>query len=449
MISFDNIIIDNFKTKKMSSTINYENLIQELVPLLEFKPTKNVNPQGGFNSSWSMTEEEINLSPNGADLNLLRFKNYNGTFYIKANQKWVYFHPSNKTKYAGAYNEIFHLLLMDTFPKKNIPREVKILDKVIKKLFEYITKNVPNTAHDDVTEQLPLPTHLPVEILNMIIDFIPNDTNMDIITNILKKIMLPKAEIIRQLILFFPHIETEPPTIIEIYYKYVVMFATNNLIELIRNKICDEYQEKKSYPANKSQQYLPFSKDEHKYIKKYIYLNQSNFSGFDKLTQCIQSSMEQLLFSELSEHREIKNFEKYDVFKEKFLCRELFPYKSEVDIFSMIFKRGYDCEFYKKDWKTEIPELLSNTTNILTTQDIYMIKQFPIWEKNLVENLSTDILKMMTHFSKLEKYDRTCKSMIERVEKLIKLQNKYQYHMLQRCKNECRNEMKKIEKFTK
>jgi hypothetical protein len=379
---------------------------------------------------------------------LLEFKNYNGTIYIKAYQKWVYFHPSNKTKYTGAYNDIFHLLLMDIFPKKNIPREVKILDKVIKKLFEHITKTVPNTANDDAIEQLPLPRNLPVDILNMIIDYKPNDTNMDFITKLLKKIMLPKAEIIKQLIIFFPHIE-EDPTIIEIYYKYVIIFATNNLIELIRNKICDEYQEKKSYPANKSQQYLPFSKDEHKYIKKYIYFNQSNFGGLDKLTTSIQSSMEQLLFSELRQNREIKTFEKYDVFQRKFLNREPFSNKSEIEIFCTIFNRGYDCEFYKKDWKTEIPELLSNTTNILTKNDIYMIKQFPIWEKSLLENLSNTIVKKMTDFGKLEKYDKTCKSIVERVEKLIKLQNKYQYHMLQRYKNECRNELKKIEKFTK
>ena len=421
--------------------IDLENLIQKLVPLLEFK-------------------------------------NYNGTFYIKAYQKWVYFHPSNKTKYPSAYRDIFHYLCMDIFKQINTPSELKplrnsihpanshylwqmtdnemnfdrfkIMDKVIKKLFEYIKKNVPNTAHDDVIEQLPLPTHLPLEILNMIIDFKPNDTNMDFINTILKKIMLPKDEIIKQLIIFFPHIEKEPTTIIEIYYKYVIIFATNNLMNLIRNKICDEYHEKKSYPANKSQQYLPFSKDEYKYIKKYIYLNQSSFSGFDKLTQCIQSSMEQLLFSELREIREIKNFEKYDVFQRKFLNREPFNDKSEIEIFCTIFNRGYDCEFYKKDWKTEIPELLSNTTNILTKNDIYMIKQYPIWIKKQLENLSNGIVKKMTDFSKLEKYDKIWKNtMIEKVEKLIKLQNKYQYHMLQRYKNECRNEVKKIEKFIK
>lgn len=395
----------------MSSKIDYENLTQELVPLLEFK-------------------------------------NYNGTFYIKAYQKWVYFHPSNKTKYTGAYDDIFHLLLMDIFPKKNIPREVKILDKVIKKLFEHITKNVPNTAHDDVIEQLPLPSNLPIEILNMIIDFKPNDTNMDFINTILKKIMLPKAEIIKQLIIFFPHIEEEDPTIIEIYYKYVIIFATNNLMNLIRNQICDECHEKKSYPANKSQQNLPFSKDEYKYIKKYIYFNQSSFGGFDNLTMSINSSMEQLLTSELKQFREIKTFEKYDVFQRKFLNREPFYENTEIEIFCTIFNRGYDCEFYKKDWKTEIPELLSNTTNMLAKNDIYIIKQYPIWIKTQLENLSNAIVKKMTDFSKLEKYDKT-KSMIEKVEKLIKLQNKYQYHMLQRYKNECRNELKKIEKFTK
>jgi len=39
-----------------------------------FKPTKNMNPQGGLNSSWSMTTEEINPTPEGVDLNLQWFK---------------------------------------------------------------------------------------------------------------------------------------------------------------------------------------------------------------------------------------------------------------------------------------------------------------------------------------------------------------------------------------
>jgi hypothetical protein len=122
---------------------------------------------------------------------------------------------------------------------------------------------------------------------------------------------------------------------------------------------------------------------------------------------------------------------------------------TEIEIFQKIFEFGYNDKFYKNDWKSEIPELLSNTTNRLTTRDVYMIKQYPIWVKCFLEHLSIDVFAMITHFNKLVKYDRSCKSIIERVEKLIKLQNEYEYHNLQKYKNECKNELKKIEKFTK
>jgi hypothetical protein len=39
-----------------------------------FKPTKNVNPLSGLNSSWSMTTEELNLTPEGVDLYQRRFE---------------------------------------------------------------------------------------------------------------------------------------------------------------------------------------------------------------------------------------------------------------------------------------------------------------------------------------------------------------------------------------
>jgi len=41
---------------------------------IEFTPTKNMNPQDGLNSSWSMTDEHLNPSPEGTDLNHQRFK---------------------------------------------------------------------------------------------------------------------------------------------------------------------------------------------------------------------------------------------------------------------------------------------------------------------------------------------------------------------------------------
>jgi hypothetical protein len=78
-----------------------------------------------------------------------------------------------------------------------------------------------------------------------------------------------------------------------------------------------------------------------------------------------------------------------------------------------------------------------------------MIKQYPIWIKTFLEKLSTNLFAMITYFNKLVKYDKCGMSIIERVEKLIKLQNEYEYHNLQRYKNECKSELRKIEKFIK
>ena len=75
--------------------------------------------------------------------------------------------------------------------------------------------------------------------------------------------------------------------------------------------------------------------------------------------------------------------------------------------------------------------------------------QYPIWIKKLLEQLSTNIFNMITHFNNLFKYDKYCNSIIERVEKLIELPNEYQFHNLQRYNNECKSELRKIEKFTK
>jgi hypothetical protein len=90
-----------------------------------------------------------------------------------------------------------------------------------------------------------------------------------------------------------------------------------------------------------------------------------------------------------------------------------------IEIFQKIFNLEYDYKFYKNNWKTEIPELLSSTTNTLTSRDLYMIKQFPNWVKTFFEQLSTNIFTMITHFNKRVKYDKRGMTIIERVEKLI------------------------------
>lgn len=394
---------------------------------------------------------------------MLEFRNYNGIYDIKIYNKWYYFNPSTKDKYYNTYDEIFYHIttffkilsnMLDKeenieFIKKEEMKDIymkthaKFINLIIKQIFEYVKKNVTNTALNNSNESI----QLPVELTDMIYQFVPNDNDMDLVKNLKNKIMLPKNEIIVELLKFFPHIENEPE-IIEIYYKYVHLFTTNSVMKLLRNKICYEYEEKKSFPKNNSGKFLPISKDDFKILKKYVYLDKTSFGDLDQLTTSIHNSMRQLLYSEIKNIRQIKTHVEYNYFKDEFKGEQFHKF-TEIEIFQKIFNLGYDYKFYKNDWKTEIPELLSNTTNRLTSRDEYMIKQYPNWVKTFLQELSRDVFAMITHFNKLVKYDKSGMCIIERIEKLIKLQNEYEYHNLQKYKNECKNELKKIEKFIK
>jgi hypothetical protein len=393
---------------------------------------------------------------------MMEFRNHNGIYDMKIDDKWYYFNPTTKGKYNATYDEIFYHIttyfkvlsnMLDeqenneyTAKKEEIKdiykkADSKFINLIAKQIFEYVKKNVPNTAFNDSNDDIPLP----VELTDIIYQFVPNDTNMDLVNKIKNKIMLPKNEIIVELIKFFPHIENEPE-IIEIYCKYVDLYSTEKLMKLLRHKFCHEYSTKKSFPKNNNGKSIPISKDDFKIFKKYVHLDKTSFGDSDQLTTTVRNSMEQLLYSEIKNLRQIKKFEKYDYLKTELQC---FGEFTEIEIFKKIFAFDYEFKFYKNNWKTEIPELLSNTTNTLTSRDLYMIKQYPIWTKHFLEKLSTKIFGMITHFNKLVKYDKVGICMIEKIEKLIKLQNEYQYHNLQKYKKECKNELKKIEKFTK
>ena len=392
---------------------------------------------------------------------MLEFRNYNGIYDIKIYNKWYYFNPSNKDKYYNTYDEIFYHIttffkilsnMLDKeenieFIKKEEMKDIymktdaKFINLIIKQIFEYVKKNVANTAFNNSNEIIQLPR----ELTDIIYNFVPNDSHMDLVNKIKNKIMLPKNEIIVELLKFFPHIENEPE-IIEIYCKYVELYSTEKILSLLRNKLYDEYHEKKSFPKNNDGKFLPISKNDFKILKKYVSLNIVSCFGLDALSQTIQDSIQQLLYSEIKNIRQIKRFEKYDYLKTELQC---FGEFTEIEIFQKIFAFGYQNRFYKNGWKSEIPELLSNTTNVLTCHDVYMIKQYPIWIKTFLEKLSTNIFAMITYFNNLVKYDKCNKSIIERVEKLITLQNEYQFHNLQRYNNECKSELRKIEKFIK
>jgi hypothetical protein len=373
-------------------------------------------------------------------ISLSEFRNYNEIYYILIDDKWLYFHPCNARKYKYTHYAIqkhvyTHLNTLESSNKKIAAiikkKDTRFVNKIINGLFEHVKTHISNTAIDNSHVHIPLP--LPIELNQLICEFIPNDASINFIDNIKNKILLPKNELIAQLVKLLPHIENTPE-IIEIYCKYIDMYVANDLLKMFRDKMVDEFHEKKSYPRNNSGKYMPLFKCDDKIIRKFIYLNSTGYSSCNSMILCIKYTMEQSLYSEIKQFRDIRMFEKREYFKTKFNLYHIGIY-SEIEIMTYIFdgcNGVYSQMFYKNDWRNEIPELLSNTTNTLTSRDMYMIKQYPQWVKCILKNASDNISKMTGSFSKQEI-----------------IQNKCGYDDLQDRKNECKRELKIIEKFTK
>jgi hypothetical protein len=241
-------------------------------------------------------------------------------------------------------------------------------------------KNIADTSFNGIIQ-------LPTKLINIIYEFVPNDTNMDLVNKIKNKIMLPKNEIIVELIKFFPYIENELE-IIEIYCQYVELYSTEKILNLLRNKLRNEYHEKKSLPKNSDGKFLPISKKDFKILKNYVYLGRAKFADLQVLMTNINATMQVWLYSKIKKICNMKKFEKYDYVKTELQC---FGEFRDIEIYKKIIAFGYQNRFYKNGWKSEIPELLSNTTNMLTCHDIYMIKQYPIWIKTFLEDFNNYI----------------------------------------------------------
>ena len=89
-----------------------------------FKPTKNLIRPADSYSSWSMTDKEINPSPDGADLNLQRFESSTKSSTIAAN-------TTMKTKNVDT--EKSHPVITEDHP-------------VVQKILAYIEKEI-KTEH--------------------------------------------------------------------------------------------------------------------------------------------------------------------------------------------------------------------------------------------------------------------------------------------------------------
>jgi hypothetical protein len=294
----------------------------------------------------------------------LSFRNYNNHVYLLIENKWVYLSKSNK---------IFTFILVENrkinwnigFSDKLATRircfirgsEKCNFNKLFKKIVNFVQQKVINTAKDDT-----IIMKIPSDIIGNIFAFVPDDINGQIINKIADKILLNSDELKQQIIKHSPNIENNIK-IVDICLKYVRLYALIEIIKGIRSSVCDEFHEKKSY--EKKKYFYPILKKDDKIVKKYIYLKKRSY-GYDSVDDQLRYTIENLIAQEAF---------KYDFSK---------PYP-ELDNFFYNKDNCFYGKLFKNDWKSEIPKLLSNSTNHLTKQDEYMLRQLPVWINYIFE----------------------------------------------------------------
>jgi hypothetical protein len=295
----------------------------------------------------------------------LSFRNYNDHFYLFIKNKWVYLSKSN---------EIFEFIFFENRKLNcNIGYSYEIatrircfirhsekcnFNKLFKKIVNFVQEKVINTAQNDT-----IIMKIPMDVIGNIFSFVSDDINGQIINKIADKMLLNNDELKQQIIKHSPNIEKNIK-IVDICLKYVRLYTLIEIIKRIRSSVCDEFHEKKSY-ENKGYFY-PILKKDCVIYKKYIFLKKKSY-GYDSIDDQLRYTIKDLIAEDA-------------LFKYNFSK----PYP-DLDSF---FYNQYNCfygKLFKCDWKSEIPKLLSNSTNYLTTQDEYMLRQLPVWINYIFE----------------------------------------------------------------
>jgi tetratricopeptide (TPR) repeat protein len=98
----------------------FEKIGKNLITSTDFKPTKNLIRPVDSHSSWSMTDKEINPSPEEADLNLQRFKSSTPSLCFHNNEliinvRYVNYHIND----SGGYENKEHITTHNVFTRYN------------------------------------------------------------------------------------------------------------------------------------------------------------------------------------------------------------------------------------------------------------------------------------------------------------------------------------------
>jgi hypothetical protein len=209
-------------------------------------------------------------------------------------------------------------------------------------------------------------------------------TSIDMIKNITKKALLPDTEIVEKVLSNSPALVGDP-RYVPIILKFIILFAVNHLVYAIRDKIADDMLYKKS--TKKGKKYLPNSRDDETFTKKYLFFEKKRFGGLGDIHSRIVDVLEEIFIKEL---------------------QKINPQINLRDIaFGLIINHNNENtqqEIYNRDWKRELPGLSDADT--LTAEDKYLMRQISVWYEDILKFQECNLNMLPSHYHKKIDNDR-------------------------------------------
>jgi hypothetical protein len=172
---------------------------------------------------------------------------------------------------------------------------------------------------------------------------------------------------------------------VPIILKFIILFAVNHLVYAVRNKLADDMLYKKS--TKKGKKYLPNSRDDETFTKKYLYFGKKKFGGLGDIHSRIVNVLEEIFIKELQNINPEINL--------GHIC------------FGIIINHNNENtqqEIYNRDWKRELPGLSDADT--LTAEDKYLMRQISVWYEDILKFQECNLNMLPSHYHKKIDNDR-------------------------------------------
>jgi len=193
---------------------------------------------------------------------------------------------------------------------------------------------------------------------------VSSNPTFSIMEFVYNNVLLSKEEMLRGISTVMPQVLTDT-SVAEVILRYTILYANMIVVDELRSQFCEEMHKKKCIPTKGTKQhYKPVDPMDTDYMVSFIYLGKTSYNSYIGYSAVMKHALEDILFDQLN----------------SISCSN--DYDRIIDIVHSGLDRVSEHDsIYQENWRTNLPVLLTDDTNVLTRADKTQIKRFPLWVK--------------------------------------------------------------------